>query len=56
MESSGREWRESLANEDVVGADIGVEPVGKVEGSLDEKELTVSVPGSERDGRAVAEM
>jgi hypothetical protein len=43
VESSGCEWRESLANEDAIGASIGVEPAGKVEGSLDEEELTVGV-------------
>jgi len=40
-----------LANEDVVGSSIGVEPVGKVEGGLDEEELIIGVPGSDRDGR-----
>jgi hypothetical protein len=40
-----------LANEDTVGSGIGVELAGKVDGGLDEEELTISVPGSDRDGR-----
>lgn len=40
-----------LANKDAVGAGIGVEPAGKVEGGLDEEELAVGVPDSDRDGR-----
>jgi hypothetical protein len=45
-----------LANEDAVGAGIGVEPAGKVEGSLDEEKLTVvSQTRTEMEGK-VAEM
>jgi hypothetical protein len=40
-----------LANKYAVGYGIRVEPAGKVAYGLDEEELTVGVPGSDRDGR-----
>lgn len=40
----------ALANEDAVDAVVGVEPAGEVEGGLNEQELAVGVPDSNREG------
>lgn len=40
----------ALPNKDAVEAVLGVEPAGQVECGLDEQELAVGVPDSDREG------